>query len=99
MRQYRQQHDTAHMRHHRQQQKAQGEEHPKTTTKEVGGQRVQEAVPGPRAGQGTLRGSTEQNLSADGSDHDTAKQQNATLHTPPARQLAETSDLTGWRAM
>ena len=31
--------------------------------------------------------------SADGSDHDTAKQQNATLHTPPARQLAENGDV------
>ena len=48
-------------------------------------------MPGPRAGQGTSRGSTEQNLSADGSDHDTAAQENATLHSPPACQLAETS--------
>ena len=98
MRQYRQQHDKAHMCRHRQQQKARREERPTTPLKDVGGQRVPGDVPGPHAGQGTSKGSTEQNLSADSSDH-TATQENATLHTPPARQLVETSDLTGWRVM
>ena len=91
MRQYRQQHDTAHMRHHRQQHKARREDHPTAPLKDVGGQRVPGDVPGPRAGQGTSKGSTEQNLSADGGEQDTATHENATLHTPPARQLAETS--------
>ena len=90
MRQYRQQQDTAHMCHHRQQQKARREEHPTIPTKDVGGQRVQGDVPGPRVGQGTSKGSTVQNADADNRGIDATKRGNTTLHTPPARQLAET---------
>ena len=90
MRQYRQQHDTAHMCHHRQQQKARREEQPTTPIRNVGGQRVPEDAPGPRAGQGTSKGSTEQKLGNDDNEHDMATQRNTTLHTPPARQLVET---------
>ena len=89
MRQYRQQHDTAHMRHHRQQQKARQEEHPTTPLKDVGGQRVPGDVPGPRAGQDTSKGSTEQRMHTGDNGDDATQRENATLHTPPARQLAE----------
>ena len=91
MRQYRQQHDTVHMRQTRQQQKARGEEHPTTPLKDVGGQRVPGDVPGPRAGQGTSKGSTEQIIHADDEGDDATQRQNVTLHTPPARQLADGS--------
>jgi len=59
--------------------------------KEFGGQRVQGEVPGPRVGQGTSKGSTEQNAVTDDREIDATKRGNTTLHTPPARQLADGS--------
>ena len=64
-------------------------ENPTTPTKEIGGQRVQGDVPGPRAGQDTPKGSTEQRMHADDDGDDAKRQRKTTLHTPPARQLVE----------